>query len=272
MIRKFPLVILGLATILFSWKMFTAWRIETEQSVTCTVPQLKKPLRYYEIVLQEQDPIYPEYKSKIFFLYSDPSNTETASRELTIGRSPVGTYLRETVTTQLLYDPSRHVLKMRDSEELGLISQGRLHRYFPFDSARFNFDIDADPWLEPSVLRVTNRVPGFILNCKSVKNERIDNQIVRIVFKLKRSPLIFFASVVLCIAALIFMVLILKLENTEGLSSATASFFFSIWSVRGIFSSVIKIFPTLMDCWLLLLCSLMPILLLLRLALRKKHT
>jgi hypothetical protein len=56
-------------------------------------------------------------------------------------------------------------------------------------------------------------------------------------------------------ASLIFAILILALKKAEPLAAGIASFFFSLWSLRGILDPQIRTFPTLIDYWFVLLCS-----------------
>lgn len=270
MSKKFYMraTVLSILTALFLWQMFAAWHTETQQTVTCTTPP-KIPFRYYEIALREQNPTYPEYESEVFVYYSDPSEMEAAGKKITIKRSGARTYASETAIAEIAYNSNNRALEMRNWAKLGLIPvKGGLHQNFPFDSAQFDFEINTDPWFEPSTLRITNRIPGFYLPCSSIKMAMGDKR-VRILFNLKRSPLIALVTVVLCLVAPIFALLILQLTKIETVASSTASFFFSVWSIRTILNTQLHTFPTLFDCWLMTLCVLLLVALLWKIELHR---
>jgi len=115
---------------------------------------------------------------------------------------------------------------------------------------------------------VTNRVPGFIMQCENVKVKRLDGGSVHLEFELRRSPLVQLSAIVLGAAGLLFLVLIMRLEKVESLATSVASYFFALWSIRGIMSSEIRVFPTLLDAWILTLCVLLIVALIWRAALR----
>jgi len=57
-----------------------------------------------------------------------------------------------------------------------------------------------------------------------------------------------FSFCTIAISILLFLALILfKIKEYSALAGAVGSFFFSIWSVRSFFGSEVKIFPTLLD-------------------------
>lgn len=122
-----------------------------------------------------------------------------------------------------------------------------------FDAV-FDFSIQFTPHVIPHFVRVVNRVPGFVSACDTLAAKReVDGQLA-IKFSLYRSPLVKLAAVILCVAATVFLVLIPALESNERVATAVASYFFALWSIRNILSSQIRIFPTLLDCYVLTLC------------------
>ncbi len=87
-------------------------------------------------------------------------------------------------------------------------------------------------------------------------------------FELRRSPLIQLSAIVLGVAGLVFLVIIMTLEKVELLAPSVASYFFALWSIRGILSSEIRVFPTLLDAWILTLCVVLVVLLIWKAAIR----
>ena len=80
-------------------------------------------------------------------------------------------------------------------------------------------------------------------------------------FQLSRNPLVQLTAITLAVTAAMFMLLVVTLHKVETIAAAVASFFFSVWSVRGIFASQLKTFPTLLDCYILTLCAILLVLL-----------
>lgn len=128
---------------------------------------------------------------------------------------------------------------------------GKSHRYFPFDSAGFDQTFESRPLLEVSGVKVTNRVDGFVLDCASVSARRSADGAIKLRFALSRNPLTQLFAVATGGASVIFGLLILQSKNTGALSNAALSAFFSMWSVRTILSSQMRVFPTLFDVTIL---------------------
>ena len=83
-------------------------------------------------------------------------------------------------------------------------------------------------------------------------------------FVMQRNPLVQLMATVLFVAAALFAIIIPLSVKPDSLPTAVASFFFSVWSIRGILSSEMKVFPTLLDLGILFLCVLLILLIGLR--------
>jgi len=162
------------------------------------------------------------------------------------------------------YEPTSKVLETTGWRDLSLVAASGLHSYFPFDDASFDFNLQLDPPLTYHQIFVYNHVPGFVIDCSDFRVRRKEDGTVDISFVLQRSPLVGVMAISLAIASVVFMLFILRLNNVESLATSVASFFFSMWSLRGIFSSEMRVFPTLFDFWLLLVCMMMLVLLCLK--------
>jgi hypothetical protein len=88
---------------------------------------------------------------------------------------------------------------------------------------------------------------------------------VDISFELRRNPLIMDTAVMLLVIAAIFAVLITTKMEIKALPGAVAAYFFSVWSIRGLFGLTPEGFPTLFDIGIVLLALLVPLLLVFRL-------
>ena len=77
---------------------------------------------------------------------------------------------------------------------------------------------------------------------------------------MRRNPIVQLMATVIFLAAALFALIIPFGVKREALPTAVASFFFSLWSTRGILSSEMKVFPTLFDLGILVLCVLLVLL------------
>jgi fucose 4-O-acetylase-like acetyltransferase len=106
-------------------------------------------------------------------------------------------------------------------------------------------------------VRVVNRVPGFMLSRSSAIADRNPDGSLRIRFLLRRNLFTQVLCVLIIVAGLCFSILILATQTSTALGSSVAAFFFSLWSLRGVLSSQIYTFPTLLDYAIVLLCCFM---------------
>lgn len=260
---KFTKLVLGLAVIsvlltaIFVVDLVRAWRRENTGAVTCTMAfqPLLPNNGYVELLLKSQQPIESYFDGGVFINLVDQYGTQPM--RLTLVRSAGGTYARSIVPLDLQYQKDVGALWMKDWADLDFINIGRPHRYFPFDSASFDFDLSITPPVDLRIVRITNRVPGFLLACNSSHVTRQTDGSLHVALTLSRSPLVQLTAVTLCLAATAFLILIIRLEKVESLATAVASFFFSLWSIRAILAVEIKVVPTLLDCYILTLCTLL---------------
>jgi hypothetical protein len=86
----------------------------------------------------------------------------------------------------------------------------------------------------------------------------------KVSFELRRNRLIVYTAVLLLIVAALFAIIITLFAERGPLPGALASYFFALWSVRLLFGLTAEGFPTFFDLGIVLLASLIPVLLLLR--------
>ena len=134
------------------------------------------------------------------------------------------------------------------------------HRDFPFDSATIDFDTTFKPELQLKFLMIRNLNSGFYVPCDSAKATSDPSGKVHINFEIRRYPLVQVMAIVILMAAALFVLIIPFTVRREALPTSVASFFFSIWSIRGIWSSEMKVFPTRLDIIILFLCVLLLLL------------
>ncbi len=271
-VKHLLFVLLAIGSIVFLVCLIQSWILQTNQRVTCS-PSIGERGRmngYLEIQLIQQHPVEPTFEGRIFVYSLDPADAQHPS--VSVRRSADRTYA--TSTTNIRLRSSEKVFKgestvetmSHEFQDFGLVAERGLHRYFPFDSSVFDFEVELDPPLEYQFVRITNRVPGFIIRCKQAEATRIDEAKVHVAFELRRDPLVQLSAVVLGSAGLLFLVLIMRLEKVESLATSIASYFFALWSIRGIMSSEIRVFPTLLDAWILTLCVVLIVLLIWKVA------
>ncbi len=251
-----------LLSVVFISALVQAWKVQTAEPLTCQArlgPLLPGNNGYIELQLKQQHPVEPYFEGGVFINLADKYGTEP--KRLTVVRSAERSYYRSEVVADLFYDTQNKVLWMKDMVPLDFVPEKGSHIYFPFDSASFDFELSINPAVDLRVVQIRNRVPGFVMDCNTGKVTRTADGAFNIRFHLSRNPLVQLTAAVLCMASTLFLLLIVRLEKIESLATSVASFFFSLWSVRAILSSEIKVFPTLLDCWILTLCALMLFLL-----------
>jgi hypothetical protein len=140
------------------------------------------------------------------------------------------------------------------------------HRDFPFDSAAFDFEVSFAPVVPLKYVFLRNTNASFYIPCSTVAvTGNAASGHFHLKFEARRNPLVFETTLFLMIAASIFALIIPFSATKETVATSIASFFFSIWSVRGILGSEMTTFPTIFDLVLLALCTFILLVLSLRL-------
>ena len=196
----------------------------------------------------------PVFDAKVFLNADDSA---LAGPYLNMVRDACGTYAKETTHLVIANDPvfGTHVKQT----ELGLPADDRGHARFPFDSSAINLTFRFDQPVPIDIVRVTNRVPGFVLVKGSATAIQEKDGSLRIGFLLRRNLFTQALCALILVAGITFAVLILATQTPAALGSSVAAFFFSLWSLRGVLASQIQTFPTLLDYAIVLLCSFMLI-------------
>jgi hypothetical protein len=168
-------------------------------------------------------------------------------REFMVGYLPTDHYMKTS------WDKDNKNLSSND-ERVNLISTIGSHKYFPFDSGWFDFELTVNPPRDFSMIRIVNRVPGFFMHCSELHVDRPKIGHFHIQFVLHRSPLVKLFVITFVGVAAGFLGLILWITQPTILAASMASFFLSLWSIRRILETQMKTFPTLFDCAILVIC------------------
>ncbi|MGO9596240.1 MAG: hypothetical protein ACLPZ0_21630 [Steroidobacteraceae bacterium] len=244
---------LSLLVVAFVGSLIVAYRQELTAPMTAAMAfpgPRKERLRNIQIVLTGQLPREPEFEGKIFIGLED---TPIEVDHLTLHRDAVGAYAPSELRLDLLKDNAFGV--HTNPADMDFPAADRGHSRFPFDSSNLDLKISFQPAVPIEVIRITNRVPGFILS-KWTADRSADGSI-RLRFSLDRNLFTQILCGLILFAGFCFALLILGTQTASALGSSVAAFFFSLWSLRGVLATQIQTFPTLFDYAIVLLCSFM---------------
>ena len=253
------LALLTVVSLGFLVPLIYAWWLQLDQldqPITCQASfgPLEERNGYLEIQLTEYHPSEPVFSGKLFFVSVDPSNAGVST--VTVTRSQKRSYGRSIRVIRTTWDNSWKALRPQVPEDFDLITEASSHQKFPYDSARFNFELDVDPPIDFKVIRIVNRVPGFTMNCSTMQSYRPHARTLQIHFGLERSLIIWLFVIMLVVASVGFFVLIFLTAQITTLATSMAAFFFSLWTMRRILEPLMKTFPTLFDYGMLTICIL----------------
>jgi|CZLA01.1.fsa_nt_gi hypothetical protein len=148
----------------------------------------------------------------------------------------------------------------KQSDDVPFVRQTGSPREFPFDSTSIEFDTTFKPALPLRGVIIRNFNPSFYIPCEQVRWRWASPDVLHLQFEMRRNPLVQLMATVIFASAALFTFIIPFTVKRDALPTAVASFFFSVWSTRGILSSEMKVFPTLFDLGILFLCVLLLLL------------
>lgn len=239
----------------FCISLVVAYRQQYQAPLTLTMifPGTRKErLRNVQLELIRQQPNEPVFDGQLFLALED---TPLQNDHITVYRAPAGTYARSETRLSILYDDTFRTHSNVSSMQFPAADFG--HSRFPLDSSYLDLTFTFDPPVPIEAVRITNRVPGFILARTSAVADHNPNGSLRVRFLLKRNLFTQVLCALILVAGLSFAVLILATQTLSALGSSVAAFFFSLWSLRGVLASQIQTFPTLLDYAIVLLCCFM---------------
>lgn len=242
----------------FIYATVSAWKVQTLAKVSCSfIVNQDVPFSYIQYNIKDQM-TEPYFQGSIFINLGDIPTGPLRVEVLTTAEENYG---NTTTSAEFFRDePNQQFWMRKESQEVPFYRVSGSHRDFPFDSATIDFDTTFKPALKLKFLMIRNLNPSFYIPCDAAKVRSDSSGKIRINFEMRRNPLVEVMAIVILMAAALFVVVIPFTVRAEALPTSVASFFFSIWSIRGILSSEMKVFPTRLDLMILFLCVLLLLL------------
>ena len=241
------------AALLATVFLINSWRSQTHARLSCVA--MFEPRRehngYLQINVLGPHPTEEMFEGQLFMYY--PSYQQPHKR-VRITRTASGSYAPAIIETRLV--PFSQGLATSESIRLDLPTPGTSQRRFPFDSPTFDVRLRIDPAIRPTAVIVRNLSPDFIPECGSFTPRWDGRDELRIVVTFRRNPFVQGTVLLMAAATVIFAVLLGLIRETEDLAVATASYFFSVWSIRSIFAPQGLGYSSLLDLWLMGACLL----------------
>ena len=253
------LVVVILSTgIWFVYATTSAWEVQTSARVSCSFAVNQNlAFSYIQYNIKDQA-TEPYFLGSIFINLGDAPPDPARLEVRTSGERNYGD---TTTIVEIFRDEQNKQSWMRkESGEVPFYRLSGSHRDFPFDSATIDFDTTFTPKLKLKFLMIRNLNSSFYVPCETVKVTGDSSDKIHINFEMRRNPLVQMMATVILMAATMFVLVIPFAVKREALPMSVASFFFSIWSIRGILSSEMKVFPTRLDIMILFLCVLLLLL------------
>jgi hypothetical protein len=255
------------AGLLFLYALQASLRSTPTGNVSCSVGS-QAGNRSLQLTVEEQDPKEPVFRGKYLLTLGDSSGKEPLT--VIVRRSPTGSYAGDLDRVDLRYGQIAGMgTLLSDWQDIGLVSVSGSHRDFPFDSAKFDFEMSFEPTVSIENVRISNALQSFDLDCDSLNVQERSGSGLEIKFEERRNRVVQLTAVLLVVAAFLFLLGIVLFAKSESLPTSIASFFFSLWSIRSILSSEIKTFPTILDLAILFLCVFLLVLIGVRISLKE---
>lgn len=255
-IALFSLVLIGVA-IFFVEASVRSWRIQKAASLSCGTPlDTSRPLAYVQYNINE-DSTESLFRGAVFISLGDVGTGPETVEVLFSGASGYG---NSTTHIHLFRDEPNKTFWARKPEDVEYVRQTGSPQDFPFDSTMIDFNTKFTPSVPLQGFMVRNFNPSFYLPCGQFRWTTVSSDTLNLHFEMRRNPLVQLMAVVIFLVAALFTFIIPFTVRPESLPTAVASFFFSVWSTRGILSSEMKVFPTRFDLGILFLCVLLLIL------------
>jgi hypothetical protein len=216
-----------------------------------------KPISYIQYSIKDQT-AESLFTGSLFVSLGDVSSGPSQAEVLTTGGGTYGTTSK--YVDFFRDDVKRAYWARKEAENIPFVRQTGSPWDFPFDSTTIDFDTTFKPALPLRGLIIRNFNPSFYLVCDPPWFKVTSPDSVHLHFRMRRNPLVQLMAVVIFGTAALFALIIPFSVKRDSLPMAVASFFFSVWSTRGILSSEMKVFPTLFDLGILFLCVLILLL------------
>lgn len=247
-LRKIARVIVVIGAVATGLVLAQAWRAQENAPLACKAAfgTLSEHNGYIQVDLVRQHPSEQYFDAEVFVLYA---SSESPPDQLRLTRDASGNYARSIVDTRLV--PFGDGKATPKPLNVSLPTPGLSQRRFPFDSPSFDVALYFEPAQRPKVVIFRNRTADFVPLCDTFHSTWDDSAKLTIQLAFRRNPFVQAVVVVVGLAALGFGALLGQIKDRENLATATASYFFSLWSIRGIIAPSSVSYPTLLDLWLM---------------------
>jgi hypothetical protein len=237
-------VLSGLAAACFLAK---GWWDQSHASLGCEQgfsPLAENNNSYIQINILAPHPAEQEFSAEFFVFY--PSY-ESPPDTLLLTRGASGGYAPSILETALI--PWGGGRASPKPVAFDVPTPGVSLRHFPLDTRTLDFWLRFTPPLRPRVVMIRNLTTDFIPICSTLSSKWDGVDKLGITVTLRRNPFVQVTAVIVGIAALVFGLLLGRIKDREDLARATASYFFSLWSIRGLVTPTGLAFSTLLDFW-----------------------
>lgn len=236
----FLLTIFTIATLIRDWKAQDSAQSQCGQFFG----EIQPNDGYILIDFLGPDPSTDYFKTRVFISYLN----KQAPSKISLTRSAVGSNGPEGITGTFGPFGSGVAAGYMD---MILPTPGVSQKHFPFDSPLFDFTLTFDPPIRPIGVVFRNANDDYIQDCSAFSYAWMEPSKLLVKTSFIRNPFIRSIVVIIGLAALCFGLLLGKIRESDKLSAATASYFFSVWSVRNIVVPLGLPHPTLLDFWLI---------------------
>lgn len=242
------MIVCALISVFF---LVRGWRAQSRAPLLCQAAfgELGEHNGYIQINLVAPHAAEQYFNGEMFLYYA---SHESPPEALRLVREARGQYAPSILETQLV--PWSRGLATPKPVPFSIPTPGVTPRLFPFDSPTFDFSLTFTPARRPKVVLVRNLTSDFIPLCETFVSKWDGAEKLTVQVNFRRNPFVQATVVIVGLGALGFGVLLGLIKGIEDLAVATASYFFSIWSVRSIVAPSGLAYPTLLDLWLMTVC------------------
>lgn len=239
--------VVALATIA-ALSMFWAWRAQVTSRLSCPAvfEPMSKPDGYLRINILGPHATEEMFEAELFIAYAANQHPQRAIRILRLG---AGAFAPESISSDLV--PFDDGVATPAALKLSLPTPGISQRRFPFDSPDFDIKLKFEPAIRPKGVIIRNLSPDFIPKCGTMTSQWNGQDQLDVKISFQRNPFVQVTATVMALAVALFAVLLVLVRKTEELVIATASFFISMWSIRGIIVPTGLMYSTLLDLWMM---------------------
>lgn len=239
---------IGLMVVATLVVLLVSWRQQVIAPLTCRVGLLPQDAHngYLQINILEPHATEEMFEGRVFLYYSKDLHPPSL---MEIVRGSGGGYAPEVISFELVRFGDG--LSTPTDLPISLPTPGVSQRLFPLDSPAFDVDLELRPIIRPGVVIVRNLSSGFLPKCAQLSATWSEKGHLQVKVEFQRNPFVQTTVILMALAAIAFAGLLALVRGIENLTIATASYFFSVWSVRGIVAPEGLPYSSLLDFWLM---------------------